>query len=161
MKVTMYSGPSSILALLPKGAALKHIQTRAFERTRIANSLDDLQAATEGTIVSLESTPLPLHPPSIGFYFPNLQFLGSFEIMTIPPQSVWVCASCGIVRQVLKYSLYHSQIQSAQTTSETHVGPTLLSSRSLQRFDIYDMFGSGPLTRSPLIQSSMTTLLNV
>lgn len=87
-KLTTYSGPSSILALLPKGTDLKHIQTRDLER--IINSLDDLRAATEGSIVSLECTPLPLHPPSIALYFPNVQFLGFFQIMTIPPQSVWV-----------------------------------------------------------------------
>ena len=44
-------------------------------------------------LVSLECTPLPLHPPSMGSYFPNLQFLGLFQIMTIPPQCVWVRAS--------------------------------------------------------------------
>lgn len=87
-KVTTYSGPSSILALLPKGANLKHIQTRDFER--IIDCLDDLRVAAEETIVSLECTPLPLHPPSLHLYFPNVQFLGVFQIMTIPPQSVWV-----------------------------------------------------------------------
>ena len=89
-RVTSYSGPSFILALLPKGAALKHIQTRELER--ITDCLDNVRAATEGAIVSLECTPLPLHPPSLGLYIPNVQFLGMFQIMTIPPQSVWVRA---------------------------------------------------------------------
>jgi hypothetical protein len=89
-KVTTYSGPPSVLSSLPQGSSLKHIQTAALEGLADSTSLDRMREATDGGILSLECTPLPLHPPSFGLYFPNIRFLGLFQIMTIPPQPVWV-----------------------------------------------------------------------
>jgi len=157
-RVTTYSGPSSILTFLPKESGLKHIQTTDFER--ISDSLDKLREATDGVIASIECIPLPLHPPSIGFYFPSIQFLGTFQIMTIPPQPVWVreLPSCEVGREALKFPSC-SRIRSVQTIFKMHAGLTPLSFRSLQSSDNYSMFGSGPPTGSPPIQNSITTSL--
>ena len=84
-----YSGPAFVLTFMPRGTSVVHVQTRGPEPV-VVDALEHMRDATAGALVSLECTPLPLHPPSMGSYFPNLQFLGLFQIMTIPPQCVWV-----------------------------------------------------------------------
>ena len=86
---TVHSGPAFVLAFLPRGTSVVHVQTRGPERI-VVDALERMRYATGGALVSLECTPLPLHPPSMGSHFPNLQFIGLFQIMTIPPQCVWV-----------------------------------------------------------------------
>jgi hypothetical protein len=154
--VTVYSGPSYILSLLPKGSSLKHIQTPGLD------SLDGMREATEGAIVSLECTPLPLHPPRIGFYFPNIQFLGMFQLMTIPPQPVWVreltLRHVEYCTETLVFRFVGSRIQSAYTISKRHARRTPPSCPSWQSSDNCGMSGSGLPTHSRLIQSCMIAL---